>query len=199
MGIKNIRLILLEEKMNPKFGISAKVMKGIEWALILVFGFLVIREMNPVWLLNTEIFMPVVLPVSTALYVIYTVLITIGMVFVTIILLVFGIGSNSEALIKAMLKDMTIEKIEKLKIKQSRWLHVRSTIEDILIVYFSWALGKHYLAILAVIITIESRWLYGVWNQLADKLKVRFYDDLQKEVAKKEKEEFERDHQNDLL
>jgi hypothetical protein len=185
--------------MNLKFGISANVMKGIEWALIFVFGFLVIREMNPVWLLNTEIFMPVALPVSTALYVIYTVLITAGMVIITIMLLVFGIGGNSEVLIKAMLKDMTIEKIEKLKIEQRGWIRVRTVIEDILIIYLSWALGKHYLAILAVIITIESRWFYGIWNQLADKMKIRFYDDLQKEVAKKEKEEFERDHQNDLL
>jgi hypothetical protein len=186
-------------KMNTKFSISGKVMKGIEWALMLVFGFLVVREIDPVWLLNTEIFMPVVLPVSTALYVIYIVLITAGTVLITIFLLVLGIGGSSEVFVKAMLKDMTTEKIEKLKIEQRVWTRIRSIIEDIFIVYFSWALGKHYLAILAVIVAIESRWFCGIWNQLADKLKVRFYDDLQKEVAKKEKEEFEMEHRNDLL
>jgi hypothetical protein len=57
-------------------------------------------------------------------------------------------------------------------------------IEDILMVYFSWTLGKHYLAILMVIAAIESRWFIGVWNQIADKLKTQLYDKLQEEVSK---------------
>jgi hypothetical protein len=154
-----------------------------------IFGFLVIRKMNPVWLLNTEIFMPVALPVSTAIYIIYTVLITAGMVIITIMLLILGIGGNSETFIKLMLKNMTTDKIENLKIQQPGWVWVRSTIEDILIVYFSWTLDKHYLAILAVIVTIESMWFYGVWNQLADRLKIRFYEDLQKSEGKGEESE----------
>jgi hypothetical protein len=175
------------------------MMKGIEWALLLVFGFLVIRETNPVWLSNTEMFMPAVFPISTALYIIYVVLMTVAMIFITIVLLILGFGGNSETLIESMLKDMTTDKIENLKIKLNAWTRARIVIEDIILVYFSWVLGKHYLSILLVVLVIESRWFYGVWNQLADKLKIQFYDDLQKELAKKERAEFENEHQSDLL
>jgi hypothetical protein len=185
--------------MNPKLGNSSKVIKGVEWALLFFFGFLVIREMNPMWVSNTVMFMPVAIPVSTALYIIYNVLITGFTVVITILILIFGLSGNSEKLIESMLKDITTEKIEKLRIKQSGWLWVRSVIEDILMVYFSWTLGKHYLAILMVIVAIESRWFIGVWNQIADKLKTRFYKELQEEIGKKEKAEFENDHLNDLL
>jgi hypothetical protein len=174
-------------------------MKGIEWALLLVFGFLVIRETNPVWLSNTEMFMPAVFPISTALYIIYVVLMTVAMIFITIFLLILGFGGNSETLIKSMLKDMTTDKIEKLKMNQNGLIHVRGIIEDIFMAYFSWVLGKHYLAVLVILIAIEAKWIYGVWNSLVDKLKNRFYDDLQKEVAKKERAEFEKEHQSDLL
>jgi hypothetical protein len=180
--------------MNPKLGTSSKVMKGVEWALLFFFGFLVIREMNPSWLSNTEIFMPAALPISTALYIIYTVLITGFTVVITILLLLFGLGGNSEKLLSSMLKDMTVDKVEKLIIKRSGWVLVRSIIEDIFMVYFSWVLDKHYLAILMVIIAVESRWFIGVWNQIADKLKIRFYDILQKEAAEREKAESKKDH-----
>jgi hypothetical protein len=185
--------------MNYKFGISLKMMQGIEWALIFVFGFMVIRKMNPVWLLNTEIFMPVAFSASTALYTIYTVLITGFLVIITILFLISGIVCCSEVFIKSMLKDMTTDKIEKLKIKRGRIQIFRSIIEDILLIYFSWVLEKYYLSILMAITAIESRWLLGVYNQIADTMKVRFYDDLQKEVAEAERAEFENDPRNDLF
>jgi hypothetical protein len=138
--------------------------------------------------------MPVALPILTALYIIYTVLITGFTVLITILLLLFGLGGNSEKLLSSILKDMTIDKVEKLRIKQPGWILVRSVIEDILMVYFSWVLDKHYLAILTVITVVESRWFIGAWNQIADKLKIRFYDNLQKESAERDKAESEKDH-----
>jgi hypothetical protein len=170
--------------MNPKLNSSSKMMKGIEWTLTFAFGFMVIRGMNPVWIINTEIFMPAVLPLSKALYIIYTVLLTGFVSIIAILLLVFGIGGCSELFTESMLKDMTTDKIEKLKIKFGVWIRIRSIIEDILLVYFSWTLDKHYLAILIIISAMESRWFLSVWNQLADRLKVKFYDDLQKEETK---------------
>jgi hypothetical protein len=185
--------------MKVRLITSLQAMKSIEWTLLLLSGFLVIREMNSVWLLSTEIFMPIVVPVSTALYIIYTVLLTGATVLVAILFLICEIGINSEKCIDIFLKDMTTDKIESLKIEQPIWVQIRVIIEDILIVYFSWTLGRHYLAILAVIANIESRWFLIEWSKIVDKLKNRFYSDLQKEVAAREKAEFEKEHESDLL
>jgi hypothetical protein len=173
--------------MNVKLNFSTKAMKGIERALLLVFGFLVVRQTNPEWLAGTEMLMPVALPLSTALYIVYTIITTAFMVIISILLLVFGLGGNSDNFIKSMLTGMTTESMEKCRIKFRLWVHVRSVLEDVLMVYFSWVLGKRYLAILMVLMAVESRWFYGVWNQLIDKMEVRFYADLKKETSEKEK------------
>jgi hypothetical protein len=190
-----LKFKFLRMKMNPKLDTSLNVMKSIERTLLIFFGFLVIRKINPAWLSNTEIFMPVALLISTALYIIYTVLLTGLTVLLTILLLICGIGGNSEKFIELSLKDMTIDKIESLKIEWSIGVRIRIAIEDILMVYFSWMLDKHYLAILVVITIVESRWFLSVLSQIADKLKTRFYNNLQKEAGKKERVEFEKDYE----
>jgi predicted outer membrane lipoprotein len=143
---------------------------GLEYSLLVLFGFLTVREFFPELKTTTDLFMPLILPVSEAVRIIYTFIATLFFILTGIFILTLLAAKSSPEGIKKLFKNAKEDSPEVPLIKPS---HIfKAVVIDTLMIYFSWFLGHHYFSVLVAMSFGMTRAFASVYTSVYKEWKI---------------------------